>query len=104
MDVATSPDAHLTDIPRHWLTQSIIDLTFLTHWLDFIDWLGQTRVNDNTARHRMYLPNVEAGGNTVTMDSMVPTAILGSELTNSQSFLQSYWRFIGDLSFRCVSL
>ena len=52
----------------------------------------------------MYLPDVEASGNTATMDSMVPTAILGSELRNSQSPLQSYWQFIGDLSFKCVSL
>ena len=50
----------------------------------------------------MYLPDVEAGGNTAT--TMVLTAILGGELRNSRSPLQSYWQFIGDLSFRCVSL
>ena len=44
------PDVYLTVVPRHWLTRSIIDLTFLIHCLDFIDWPGLTGVHANTAK------------------------------------------------------
>ena len=47
-----------------------------------------------STRCRMYLPDVEAGGNTATTESKVPTAILGSELRNSQSPWQSYWQLL----------